>query len=389
MRANPRESGLISELIRAICPHDARHNHPSVNGIRCHGLLETWEDGVDSVRGSSLLRYDQLLDQHGVSAPQLLHRHAITHDIVGEYAKTLRYRALVQLFQTSAHETGLSHFGMELATRQGSQMLGPLHHLAQTAATVGEGLQAVLTYLHHYSPAIRFTLTPRRNDVLLCFENGLTTPLLAPQIVEKSLLHGCLLIADLIGDACRPLAVLLRHSALSKPSLYRRYFRCPIHFSQPRNAVVLDRDELLRPCVRVDPTLHAIIRFYLDAQVAPQAGLRAQVRQQMRQLLPQQRCSLQQVAQELGMATRTLQRRLDEEGVEFEAEREQLRRSLAQELLVHSQLSMAEVAKELGYRCTTSFCRAHQRWFGMAPLAHRRAKAADPATPQASGSHAG
>lgn len=335
-------------------------------------MFDAVEDGMNTVRGSSLLGYDELVQQHGLSARHLLSRSGIAGDVVGHYDRTLHYGRLAQLFQHSARDLDLPHFGLELAARQGATLLGPLQRLAQTADTVGAGLRAVLHYLPHYSPAISFELSRQGDTTVLTFDNLLAGYLESPQIVEKSLLHGSLLLSELTADACRPRAVWLRHVALSAVPMYQRYFRCPIRFSQACNALVLDPADLERPCAAADPLLHAIVRFYLDAQVLPEPGLRARIRQQMRMLLPQQRCSLQQVAKALGIGTRTLQRRLEEEGVEFEREREELRRQLAEHLLRHSHLSVTRVAHELGYRCTASFCRAHQRWFGIAPLAHRR-----------------
>lgn len=330
---------------------------------------------MDSVRGSALLEFDDVVQQRGACAQDYLDRYRVRADAAARHEGTLGYRHLAQLLNETAHAIDMPHLGMELANRQGSRLIGPLRNLALTANTVGEGLAAVLDYLHLHSPAIRFSLSPSDSTrTLLVFENNLAAGLALPQLVEKSLLHGCLLLREMSNDACQPKAVWLRHQPLSQASLYRQYFGCPVLFSQSDNAVALNADDMARPCAQADPELHAIIRFYLDTHADSGApdSLRVEMLQHMHALLPRHRCNLEQVAPALGMSVRTLQRRLKQAGMDFEVELDHMRRDLAEHLLLQSDLSVTQVAQELGYRCAASFSRAHQRWFGMSPLVHRR-----------------
>ncbi|WP_235979009.1 AraC family transcriptional regulator [Zestomonas carbonaria] len=315
-----------------------------------------------------------MVARHGSSVRDYLAPHNISPDVVGDYEKKLSYKSLAQIFQGASHAMGMPHFGMELATRQGLKLLGPLHYLAQSAATVGDGMEAVLRYMRFYSPSILYNLERRSasQSALLCFENNLPSSLETPQIIEKSVLQGCLLVSELLGSACSPKVVLLRHGPQSDMAQYARYFACPVLFNRDVNAVVLNLKDLEQACVHHDPMLHSITRFYLDAHCAPDSGLHAEVNRQIRILLPKQRCNLEQVALALDMNARTLQRRLDSAGLDFEHQLDLLRRQLAEQLLCGSSLNVTQIASELGYRGITSFCRAHKRWFGMAPLEHRK-----------------
>jgi AraC-like DNA-binding protein len=71
-------------------------------------------------------------------------------------------------------------------------------------------------------------------------------------------------------------------------------------------------------------------------------------------------------AQALGMGTRTLRRRLAEEGTSFRELHDQVRRTYAVELL-ESGLPPAMVARRLGYAGPAAFTHAFQRWHGIAP----------------------
>lgn len=327
---------------------------------------------MDSIRGSALLQFDQLLTEHGARQHDLLAPLKIDPQVVGNYAKRLPYLNLVQWFEGSAHALSLPRFGLELALLQGATLVGPLRHLANSAPTVGHALVAVIRYMRHYSPAIHFRLEHRAGQALLYFDNGLPDSRHTPQVVEKSVMGARLLIGELRGTPLRPKAVTLRHLALGEPAGYLRYFDCPVLFDQPHNCLLMPADVLQEACVHHDAALHAIVRHYLEEQAAPCDSLRAQVERIIQMLLPSQRCTLEQVALALELNPRTLQRRLASDGIDFEDYLEGMRRRQAQQMLRSTGLSVGQIASELGYRRTTSFCRAHLRWFDMTPLEHRR-----------------
>lgn len=68
----------------------------------------------------------------------------------------------------------------------------------------------------------------------------------------------------------------------------------------------------------------------------------------------------------LGMGTRTLRRRLAEEGTSFRELHDQVRRVFAVELL-EAGLPPARVARRLGYAGPAAFTHAFRRWHGVAP----------------------
>ncbi len=77
------------------------------------------------------------------------------------------------------------------------------------------------------------------------------------------------------------------------------------------------------------------------------------------------------VAHHLGVSTRTLQRRLGDEGVTFQELLADVRVGLARHYLTQSTLSLTEIAFLLGYDDPNSFHRAFNRWTGRTPLGVR------------------
>mgnify|MGYP001189153787 CR=1 FL=1 len=90
--------------------------------------------------------------------------------------------------------------------------------------------------------------------------------------------------------------------------------------------------------------------------------------------------TLDELAEEFHMSTRTLIRRLREEGSQYQELLDQVRQELACWLLVHTELSIEAVAERLGYSDTSNFSRTFRRWLGMPPNAFRASR--DEAAPQ-------
>jgi AraC-like DNA-binding protein len=77
------------------------------------------------------------------------------------------------------------------------------------------------------------------------------------------------------------------------------------------------------------------------------------------------------VVETLHLTTRTLQRRLDEEGTSFSALLAEVRRERALELMRRSGMDNAAIAWTLGFEDASAFSRAFKSWTGLSPRQHR------------------
>jgi AraC-like DNA-binding protein len=82
--------------------------------------------------------------------------------------------------------------------------------------------------------------------------------------------------------------------------------------------------------------------------------------------------SMKCVAAELGMSTRTLRNRLGREATSYRKLTEEIRATLAAELLGTTRMSVDEIARRLGYADTSSFSMAFKRWKGVPPRGYKR-----------------
>jgi len=124
-----------------------------------------------------------------------------------------------------------------------------------------------------------------------------------------------------------------------------------------------------------DPLLLLVIQDslrQLNSDVQQQSVV-DMARAQLRQGLSQGEPSLDEVAENIGLSSWSLQRRLKDAGINFTQLVEKVRCEMATHYLQQRQLSISEMAFLLGYSEVSAFSRAFRRWFGISPRQWRKA----------------
>jgi len=144
-------------------------------------------------------------------------------------------------------------------------------------------------------------------------------------------------------------------------------------FDAPLNAILLPAKDLDAPLPQANPLMARMCEEQcrqLLAKRRVRSGLAGQIRDRLLRS-PGEMPSLETVAEELHMASRSLRRRLDEEDTTFRALVDEVRQTLAEELLMSAHMKLAEIAARLGYTEPAAFISAFKRWKGMSPTAYR------------------
>lgn len=148
----------------------------------------------------------------------------------------------------------------------------------------------------------------------------------------------------------------------------------PTVLSPDRRSLSFPADHLERRLPQANPSTRALCE-QLCADLASRRRDGSGLAQQVRVLLAQRLSfdpSAGGVAAQLGLSERTLRRRLAAGGTSFQQLLDQVRTSLAGQLLDSGVLTVEEVAHRLGYAEASSFISAHRRWHGTTPTGRAR-----------------
>lgn len=134
--------------------------------------------------------------------------------------------------------------------------------------------------------------------------------------------------------------------------------------------VVFSALDAQRPFLTANAAMWQFFEPVLDQQLAEinqEATTRDRVDAALFEMLPSGRSSVQEVADLLGLSTRSLQRHLRNEGTSFQQVLNETRERLARHYLRHSAMTGAEISFMLGYDDPNSFFRAFRNWTGHTP----------------------
>jgi len=156
---------------------------------------------------------------------------------------------------------------------------------------------------------------------------------------------------------------------------YHQFFGVPVHFDQPASRLAFNAGYLGLPTIRSEQALTAFLRGApgnLLVRYRHDTGWVAKTRVHLKALPAAEWPCFDTLAGRLGVTPVTLRRRLRSEGQSFASIKDEMRGALAQSLLRESELSVAEIACELGFTEPSAFHRAFRKWTGASPGTFRR-----------------
>jgi AraC-like DNA-binding protein len=197
-----------------------------------------------------------------------------------------------------------------------------------------------------------------------------------PQCAYESIeaIMACLVrTARFLTDrSTSPIAVdIARPESLRPPGdRFETFFGCPIRYGCRDYRLVFDADVVNRPlptgCGDVARTADEVVASYLE-RMRSRGGVTNEARQAIAALLVSGEPSSSAVAALLAMSGRTMQRRLNEEGVTFRELVTDVRVGLAKQMIRTGRVSMDHVADRLGFGDTAAFRRSFKRHTGLTP----------------------
>jgi AraC-like DNA-binding protein len=316
----------------------------------------------------------EALRMEGVANPEaLLPEAGIDPDLLAKPENRIpfeRQNALWALAVSSAPEPA---FGLQFARSVQPTSFGVVGYMAMNCGSIGECLEAIVDYQFLAGEGGEFSLEPCGSDTALCYN-----PVNPDDPVTRERVVGMLAATVsfgrwLVGRAFQPQRVAFTHEAPGETAEYDEFFGCTVRFGDARNCAVYPPavTGLVVPTASED--LLALLRERANRMLEElsRGGIASRIASLLASQLDSAVPDKAVIAAQLGMSERTLQRRLREEGTTYQATLDRTRHYLARDLLRNTQMSLAEVAVQLGFSEPSTFFRAFKRWEGATPGQYR------------------
>lgn len=291
-------------------------------------------------------------------------------DPLAEVTARQEFAVMRNLLRHCGDEPGL---GVEAGTRYHVAMHGVWGMALITSHTLRETIDIGTRYIDLAWAFTTVSLGEDDGTAVLSVDGGEIPADVRPFLIERISAAIKVIFHDLLSTEVPFSAVHFRHQAPGDTHRYVDAFGVEPAFESADNSVQFDARYLAR---RLPQANEFVRRGYeqvcreLLAKRRARTGTAGAVRDALVRR-PGRIPDVVEVAAGLRLSSRTLFRRLEKEGTTFRALVDEVRETLAEELLVTARMSTEQIARRLGYAEPASFVRAFKRWKGRTPQAYR------------------
>jgi AraC-like DNA-binding protein len=332
------------------------------------------------VRLGALSEIDKTLGELGVDPEPLLAAHGLSSQMLTEGDRLVTVEQAAAVLEHAARETHCPHFAIELASRQGINLLGAIGLLLQTADTVRDALQDVERYLRatHVSH-IHWTLV--RRGEFDAFEVSVELPTITSEqirlVIELAVAQCYRIMQSVSGGRLEIASVCFRHGEDQSLLPLRRFFHAPVQVVAEFDGLLFAPGAIDLSVTRADSQAHQSLRRLILTQNTSLSvdTLAERAKVLIRPLLPTGQCNIERIARCFACDKRTLQRYLREESdTTYQQLLDEVRFETARYYLKESNIPVIQVSQLAGFSEPTNFARAFRLRFGVSPRAWRQSQ---------------
>ncbi|NIB42262.1 AraC family transcriptional regulator [Pseudomaricurvus alkylphenolicus] len=286
-----------------------------------------------------------------------------TEVALGDHCRLLELAAI-----RSADDCLGLHIGSEIKPGD----MGPLGYTILNSPTVRKALENFSRYLHVYARGCDMTLEEEKELAYFKFSYTIVEPsvLGRRQEAECTLAMVKHVIEVATDRSWRLEEVHFEHPKPESVLEHKRIFAAPVSFGREINCLVFAKAQLDQEIVQAESRLYQVLEAHLSDVLNNQVeedDIVATVGNIIAKSLSNGIPSIDDVAKELCMTKRTLQRRLSDRDKLYNEYADEIRQQMARQYVENTKLPLTEVAFLLGYAHVSAFSRAFRRWAGLTP----------------------
>ena len=272
-------------------------------------------------------------------------------------------------------------FGLQAARCWHPANLGVLGHAWLASSTLRTGLKRLERYWQVVGQRATTTVEQTRQGLKVTYRRKPGDPLVAAIVADIAMsvmLDMCRMNA---GASLRPIGVSLRRREPAGKEAYVRFYGCAVRFGAEDDAFVLATRDVDRRLLPSNRQLAAVLDRMLTEELArlDKGDVVTQCKAAVLDYLESGEMSEQQMARQLRVSRRTLQRKLAEANTTYLKLVDETRRDLALRYIEDPVRTITDITFTLGFSQQSAFTRAFKRWTGLSPSDYRTRSATAPA----------
>jgi len=312
------------------------------------------------MRSATLKGYAEAATAVGLDPHVMMTRVGLDPMLLDESERLIPFGAFLELLAQSAEMSGCADFGIRASIARGIPDLGAVSLLMREAENVEAAIQIYTSHLALHSDGTFIQLDNRFESPVIVIELQGQTREQSVQGTQFCVTGVVAQIRWMVGGSFQPELVCFSHSKPATARIAERFFECPVSYNQILSGIVIDRSMLSKPLVISPPFMRKLALQHLEPILQrPSYSFATRVNRVVKQMLEDDSCSSETVADYFGIDRRTLNRRLGREGETFSSILQQVRVEIVRQGIDNPNSSLTELADASGFQSLSSF----SRWF--------------------------
>jgi AraC-like DNA-binding protein len=315
------------------------------------------------------------LDEIGRDSIGILSKAGVTRQEARNPAIRLEVRTQIKLLELAAEEVQDEWLGFHLARSYDLRKIGLVYYVIASSDQLADALRNAERYSQINNEGIRLRFSMQHRTVKIALDYVNVDRDAERHHMEFWLVTLVRICRQVTNGRLTPSWLKTKHFRNGAPPEFRAFFGVDVEFGASADEICFPRHAALLSVVGRDEHLNELLRHYAEEALARKPRERLTIRLKaediLLKLLPHGNAMVPEVARRIGMSSRTLSRKLAEEGTSFAEILDQLREALAKRYLHDETLPVSEIAWLLGYSEVSSLTHAFKRWTGMTPRGFR------------------
>ena len=311
------------------------------------------------------------LGQMGKNPAVILSKAGLTPEVARDPAIRLEVRTQIKLLELAAQELQDELLGFHLACSFDLREIGLVYYVMASSEQLADALRNAERYSQINDEGVRLRFSIQDGTAAIALDYLNVDRHADRHQIEFWLVTLVRICRQVTNGRLAPSRLKTKHFRNGTSAEFRAFFGVDIEFGADADEICFPRPIALLSVVGRDEHLNNLLRRYAEEALARRPRERITVRSKaediLPNLLPHGKVMASEVARRLGMSSRSMSRKLAEEGTSFAQILDQLRAALAKRYLGDETLPISEIAWLLGYREVSSLTHAFKRWTGMTP----------------------
>jgi len=315
----------------------------------------------------------EALDRNGVHGRQMLQEAGFDPARLDATDDWLDLGGFDDLIEHAVRFTGDPAFGLHWGERSTLMKYDLMPQLVATARDLRTALTAVLKFQRILNDRPDLTLEEGPSVSRLAWSLGSRRETAYLVRAESGVVGFSRVLQYFSGGEAGPSRVTFDYPAPGHAAEYTRILGNNVAFDEPMLALDFESSLLDVPQVQHNPRIYEAVEIEAERALGRVLGGKQHselLRQHLFDAFPGAP-DMNQVARQLGMAARSLRRRLSEEGTSFQELVVEARVARATRLLEDPRRSIKDTAYAMGFASPSAFHRAFKRWTGVSPSSVR------------------